>query len=78
MIATSSDAYQKLNGKTARRRKNEYDSEEIKRIIADGDVIECAALSQYFFNTNGLYKRIIIHYATFLTYSWILVPYPQN
>lgn len=78
MIATSSDAYQKLNGKTARKRKNEYDSEEIKRIIADGDAIECAALSQYFFNTNGLYKRIIIHYATFLTYSWILVPYPQN
>lgn len=32
-------------------------------------------LSEFFFQTNGLYKRIIVHYATFLTYSWILVPY---
>mgnify|MGYP006908811159 CR=1 FL=1 len=25
-----------------------------------------------------MYKRIIIHYATFLTYSWILVPYVKG
>jgi hypothetical protein len=35
-------------------------------------------LSEFFFATNGLYKRIILHYATFLTYSWILVPYAKD
>ena len=78
MIATSSAAYQKLNSKSARERVRHYSKEDIRRIVQEGDPIERAALSEYFFATNGLYKRIIIHYATFLTYSWILVPYPNN
>lgn len=78
MIATSSAAYQKLSGKAPKERCRHYSKEDIKRIVEEGDPIERAALSEYFFATNGLYKRIILHYATFLTYSWILVPYPRN
>lgn len=78
MVATTSDAYQKLNGKTAKRTNQLYNKEEIRRIVAEGGPIERAALSSYFFETNGLYKRIVLHYATFLTYSWILVPYVQT
>lgn len=76
MIATSDDAYEKINNKTARRTNQVYNKDDIRRIVAEGDPIQRAALSSYFFETNGLYKRIILHYATFLTYSWILVPYP--
>ena len=76
MIATSEDAYQKITGKTAWRQNQQYTKREIREIVAEGSSIERAALSRHFFATNGLYKRIILHYATFLTYSWVLVPYP--
>ncbi len=75
MIATSKTAYQKTNAKYVSSFKNhEYSKQEINDIVSRGDPIERAQLSEFFFSTNGLYKRIIIHYATFLTYSWILVP----
>lgn len=78
MMATTNAAYERTNSKSVRSRRHKYSSEEIRRIVEEGDPIERAALSEFFFATNGLYKRIIIHYATFLTYSWILVPYPKN
>lgn len=78
MVATSSAAYSKTDSKFVRNRRQCYNREEIDRIVEQGDPIERAALSEFFFATNGLYKRIIIHYATFLTYSWILVPYIKD
>jgi hypothetical protein len=79
MIATSEAAYQKTNSKFVRTRRDRvYSKDDIRRIVEEGNPIERAALSEYFFATNGLYKRIILHYATFLTYSWILVPYPKS
>lgn len=75
MVATSKDAYKKSDAKFVNKRNRLYTREEIDRIIASGDPIQRAQLSEYFFITNGLYKRIIIHYATFLTYSWVVVPY---
>lgn len=78
MVATSDAAYVKSDSKSIRNKRNFYSSEEIRQIVDCGDPIERAALSDYFFTTNGLYKRIILHYATFLTYSWILVPYVKD
>lgn len=78
MIATSGSAYEKSDSKFSRQRYNSYSKEDINRIVEKGNPIERANLSEFFFLTNGLYKRIILHYATFLTYSWILVPYPKN
>lgn len=78
MIATSKDAYIKSDAKQARRRSCIYTKEQIKNIVDYGTAIEQAVLSQFFFNTSGLYKRIILHYATFLSYSWILVPHLKN
>ena len=79
MIATSRNAYDdKLRGKEKRTITRTYDSEEIKRIVDSGTSVQRAALSEYFFMTNGLYKRIIVHYATFLTYSWIVIPYLKD
>lgn len=78
MIATSKDAYVRSDAKQARSRLNMYTKAEIKNIVDCGTAIEQAALSKFFFNTSGLYKRIILHYATFLSYSWILVPHLKN
>lgn len=78
MIATSKSAYIKSDSKSPRERHRLYTKDEIHRIIERGDAIERAALSEYFFSVSGLYKRIILHYATFLTYSWLLVPHVKN
>lgn len=78
MIATSKDAYVKSDAKQSRNRAMVYTKEQIKNIVEYGTAIEQAALSRFFFNSSGLYKRIILHYATFLTYSWILVPHIKN
>lgn len=74
MVATTSDAFYRLDGKYKKQQSRVYSKDEIKTIVESGDPSERAALSEFFFQTNGIYQRIILHYATFLTYSWILVP----
>lgn len=79
MIATSDAAYQGDNSFSSKNIiARHYDKDEIYRIVSSGNAIEQANLSEFFFATNGLYKRIILHYATFLTYSWVLVPYVKG
>lgn len=78
MIATSQDAYRNSNSKYTSSRATIYQRDEINRIVAQGNPLERAALSEHFFTINGLYKRIIVHYAAFLTYSWLVVPYLKN
>lgn len=78
MLPTTDAAYKKSDSKYVRERQRFYDKDVIRQIVEQGNPIERAALSEFFFQTNGLYKRIILHYATFLTYSWILVPYPKD
>lgn len=78
MIATSKAAYVRSDSKSPRERNRIYTKEDIHRIVERGDSVERARLSQHFFSVSGLYKRIILHYATFLTYSWILVPHVKS
>lgn len=81
MVATSDAAYSNSDRggeKRSRIAMRDYTAEDIHRIVTRGGAIEQANLSEYFFATNGLYKRIILHYATFLIYSWILVPYTKG
>ena len=78
MVAASEQAYEKSNSKFPKKRRSPYSRDEIIRIVEQGNSVEQAKLSQHFFETNGLYKRIILHYATFLTYSWILIPYVKD
>lgn len=77
MIATSDAALTKSNNRQviSNRLNKNYSKEDINRIITEGTAVEKANLSNYFFSVSGVYKRIISHYATFLTYSWILVPH---
>ena len=80
MITTSKDALVKSNSKESNRGRfrQDYTKEEIHRIVTEGSAVEKAMLSKHFFSVSGVYKRIILHYATFLTYSWTLVPHMKK
>lgn len=79
MITTSSSALIKSKDRQpSKSRYRKYDKETIRTIVEEGTAVEKAHLSQHFFSISGLYKRIILHYATFLIYSWILVPHSKK
>lgn len=80
MIATTKDAYVKSLGRESKNNKIHlhYTKERIHDILISGSSIEQAELSRYLFSISGIYKRIIIHYATFLTYSWLMVPHMRK
>lgn len=75
MIATTQSAYRRSDMKMDRQRQSCYNKRMIHEIVKNGTAEEKANLSEYFFRNNGLYKQFIIHYTTFLTYSWLLVPH---
>ena len=55
-------------------RKDFFNTEAIERIINSGNIEEIIALSRFYFNTNGLYKRIITYFSTMLLYDTVVVP----
>ena len=56
--------------------KKQYSLEEVEQIIESGSIEAQRALSYYFFERDGIYKRILVHYATVLSYQGLLVPNP--
>lgn len=79
MIATSDNTYGTLGTPRARylERIRDYTPEKIERIITSGSLAEQQALSRNFFYKDGYYKQIIIHYATLLKYTGLLIPNPS-
>lgn len=79
MIATSESTYGTLGTSRARylERIRDYTPEKIERIITSGSLAEQQALSRNFFYKDGYYKQIIIHYATLLKYTGLLIPNPS-
>lgn len=56
--------------------KKQYSLEEVQKLIECGDINAQRELSFYFFERDGIYKRILVHYATILTYQGLLIPNP--
>ena len=54
----------------------DYTLQQVEEIINSGNIDTQIDLSRNYFRKDGLYKRILLHYATILTYSGILVPSP--
>ena len=54
-----------------------YSAKEIDNIINSGSIAEQQKLSRVFYEKNGLYKRIILYYASILNYSGLLIPFPN-
>lgn len=53
----------------------DYSLEEIERIINSGEAISQQYLSRYFYDRNAIYRRILMYYASLLTYSGLLIPH---
>lgn len=79
MIATNDSAYKSSNifgDRQSIRTVKKYTLEEIYRIIEKGSIKEKVHLSRNYYQADGIYRRIIIHYATLLKYVGILIPSP--
>lgn len=79
MVATNTSAYQGTWSKRVYRETGKtYKPEEVEKIIESGSIEEQRRLSQAYFDRDGFYKRILIHYATVCAYAGILVPHSSN
>ena len=79
MIATNESAYKDTSlfgDRQSIRKIKRYTIEEIYRIIESGSLSQKIELSRNYFQADGIYRRIIIHYATLLKYVGILIPSP--
>lgn len=76
MIATNDRAYNNYSRNYIGGTK-EYSEEEVLKIIESGSLLEQQRLSRNYFNKDGFYKQIIIHYATVLKYAGLLIPNPS-
>ena len=76
MIAINTDRYTSyLDGSRTKIRYN-YTLKEVERIVSEGSLKEQQQLSRYYFMKDGLYKRLVIYYATLLKYTGVLIPNP--
>ncbi len=75
MIKNNSDKINDYLGNwNCRIYNTEYTGEQVEKIINSGSLQEKIKMSRTFYEKGGLYKRIILHYATLLQYCDVLVP----
>ena len=56
----------------------EYSLEEVRKILDSDNIEDKIRLSNNYFERDGFYRRIIIHYATLFKYAAMLIPTPNN
>lgn len=79
MIAANDESYDFIYGSTLYKKRctKKYTPEEIDNIIEDGSLADRIALSRSYFKKGGFYQRILLHYATLLKYTGLLIPNPS-
>ena len=77
MIATSQTAYNGDWFRGSSKKLKDYTLEEVEKIINSGSLIEQQKLSRNYYYKDGFYRRLILHYATLLKYSGLLIPNPS-
>ena len=78
MIAKNESSYNLTRyGRNRHARVKEYTLEEIKDIIDSGSVDAQIILSRNYFERGGFYWRLLMHYATLLKYTGLLIPNPS-
>lgn len=78
MVSTSNNANSYWGNRLTTSRIKSYSTEDIKEILASGSLTQLQVLSKNYFDKDGFYKRILVHYATLLKYAGILIPHPTN
>ena len=78
MVAKNETSYNLTRwGRNRYERIKEYSLEEVDDIINHGSVEAQIALSRSFFAKGGFYQRLLLHYATLLKYTSLLIPHPS-
>ena len=78
MVAKNESSYNLSRwGRNRYERVKEYSLEEIEKIIDSGSVEAQIALSRNYFTKGGFYQRLLLHYATLLKYTGLLIPNPS-
>lgn len=73
-IVKKVEGYNDPYGRRSSRRFRNYTAEDIEEIINGSNIVSQRTLSREFFERDGFYKRILLYYATILTYEGILIP----
>ena len=81
MIAANDTAYRRASRKWGTLRwgskLKDFTEEEVEQIIDSGSIDEQILLSRNYFYKNGFYRRILLHYATLLKYTGLIIPNPS-
>ena len=78
MVAKNESSYNSTRwGRNRYERVREYSLEQINEIIDSGTVESQITLSRNYFTKGGFYQRLLLHYATLLKYTGLLIPNPS-
>ena len=78
MVAKNESSYNSTRwGRNRYERVREYSLEQINEIIDSGTVESQITLSRNYFTKGGFYQRLLLHYATLLKYTSLLIPNPS-
>ena len=77
MVAKNESSYNLTRWGRRRERVKEYTLEEIESIINSGSTEAQIILSRNYFRRGGFYQRLLLHYATLLKYTGLLIPNPS-
>ena len=78
MVAKNESSYNLSRwGRSRYERVKDYSVEEVENIITSGSIEAQIALSRNYFNKGGFYQRLLLHYATLLKYTSLLIPNPS-
>lgn len=77
VVAKNEDSWNDFFFNRHRSKRKTYTLQEIDNILEDSSLTSQQTLSRYYYERNGLYKKIILYYASLLTYSSLLIPNPS-
>ena len=78
MVSTNDTITSYWGSRSRTSQITDYTIEDIKKILASGSITQQQILSKNYFDKDGFYKRILIHYATLLKYTGLLIPCPAT
>lgn len=78
MIGINDNSFNDSYFKTDRfLRKFDYTLEDVMSIVTSGNTTAKKNLSRWAYTSDGIYKQLIMHYATLLTFNHLLIPNPN-
>ena len=77
LIASYPESWNDYYDPNHRKRSKDYTLDEINRILNSGSIEDKRNLSRNYYEKDGFYTRLIMYYATVLSYYGILIPNPR-